>query len=259
MKIYHYTKYETFMSYISPRMVLRYSEFIKTNDYSEFSKYAILPYLPENKSLIPYQEFYKKVNQFKLLCFSADSKSKYGWNLPCMWAHYGERNKGVCIELESDKIELKGSIKSRNVLYNDDIPVIDFRKDTRFFAESKEERNLVIDEYIQKDDYKILFLKESDWSIEQEYRIVGGISEEYLDISNAITGIFFGLGSHYSDEKIISLMKNLDNANRSDINIYYLKYNSKGTKRIVDYYDIRGNQDVIAMNLAIIERKKLTT
>lgn len=246
------------MSYISPRMKLRYSEFTKTNDYSEFSKYSILPYLPEDKSLIPYQEFYKKVNQFKLLCFSEDSKSKYGWNLPCMWAHYGDRNRGVCIELELDRIELNGNVKSRQVLYVDDIPVIDFRKDARLFTESKEERNLVIDEFIQKDDYKILFLKESDWSIEQEYRIVVDINEEYLDISNAITGIYFGLGSHYNDEKIISLMKNLDNANRSDINVYFLKYNSKGQKRIVDYYDIRGNEDCITKNLAIIERNKLT-
>lgn len=91
MKIYHYTKYDTFIDKILPNKQLKFGDFKETNDPSEFIRYCNIAELnvpPKRREQFK-QSFFKEIFTYKPLCFSMDSEKQEGWQLPCMWAHMG--------------------------------------------------------------------------------------------------------------------------------------------------------------------------
>lgn len=101
---------------------------------------------------------------------------------PMMWGHYGAKGKGVCIELDYNKIHFDDKMYRKSIIYSNliknaiEIPILVNDKST-------------IEEYIIKELDNIFFTKTSDWIGENEFRVVSNVYD-YLDIKNAITNVY---------------------------------------------------------------------
>ncbi len=130
-------------------------------------------------------ECYKQVS----LCVDYDD-GLMGFASPMMWGQYARhkntRNKwvdGVCIELDEKKLVwpldyfYKGRVKYDNEV---PMPILDG-------VEIKQSD--AVNRYIEKNQSLLFFTKHKHWEHENEYRLVCK-GKDYIDVSNAITGIY---------------------------------------------------------------------
>lgn len=234
-------------------MQLKFCEFAKFNDYHEFYRYGIMPLFFDNIDLgkIPYRRFFTKINSFKSICFSVDVGSKKGWNLPCMWAHYGDNHKGVCIEIDLEKLCIDDNFLKRRVNYVESIPVNDFRNPD-YYIDSKADS--MIDELIKKNNYEILFTKESDWVVEQEFRIITNQNIDFIGISNAITGIYFGVRNRITSKRIKLFEKLLSKSTENSINLYLLHLSDLNNCQITKEQNVMDFRESEKMNKESMQR-----
>jgi len=252
MKIYHYTKFNVFVDYILNSKKLKFGDFKNTNDFREFFRYGLYPYRgPLNHSSHSlYCDFYKRVNQYKPICFSTDSKDRSGWDLPCMWAFYGDNHSGVCIELDLERISCTDNLLCDRVKYKQGLPAFEESK----ISNTNDDISQALDDYISHDDYSILFSKEKDWSVENEFRILSK-ELQYLDISDAITGVYFGYKHRAISDEIMSILNKME-----DVNTYLLQtvIDSNGFQTLFPL-DIKNYLYVSNLNEAIYIKKKQNT
>lgn len=153
------------------------------------------------------------------------SKPIFEKNFPSnelLWAHYANSHKGFCIEYDLDKLINNHSkdYDIRNVInvhYQDERPEVIESDDT--FA-------------IQK---KVFGTKSLAWKYENEIRLVFNTSGEKTIISDAITGIYFGLRISLADRRDIierTLERNIDYYQIERIDN---SYNLKPIKLIFDF------------------------
>ena len=120
---------------------------------------------------------------YKQISLSMDYDSYIkGCMSPMMWGHYGDKRRGVCIELDYMKLPLSTAmyhapvkyktVLNKEILLPNDLTTIED-----------------IDSYIIHNREDIFFTKQIDWKGENEYRIISN-TLDYLDISNAITAIY---------------------------------------------------------------------
>ena len=205
MKIYHYTNYCA-LKKILKIMCLKYGNFKNTNDPSEFLRYSSVPYsalVQVDKSLV-FETFYTKVHSYKPLSFSIDG-GRPGWQLPCMWAHYGDNHKGVCIELDLEKLSID-KIMHAKIKYIESIPVCNFLMN---YTGKEKTFSEIVDNYISHNMTTLFFSKEQDWESEQEYRLIAINENSVLNIENAITGIYLGARFEKSVRTIRSYINKL--------------------------------------------------
>jgi hypothetical protein len=205
MKLYHYTKFDTFIYHILPKMELRLGPLEGSNDPIEFSPDHTLDYnvfTQKHQEQIS-KEFRDRLKHYKFLSFCRDAKNLEGYRIPPMWAHYAENHNGVCIELDSSKlpkaITSNKKYTGKRVSYKNKIyfPTIN-----SFFPAPKdnEEVNNYIDRGVTCADNffreKHLFRKLPVWKYENEYRIVYRSSSEeevFIDIKDAIKTVYLGI------------------------------------------------------------------
>lgn len=233
-------------------MRLKYGNFKETNDPTEFIRYTSVPYSPlvqMDKSLV-FEPFYSKIHTFKLLCFSKDGDNRKGWQLPCMWAHYGDDHKGVCIELDLDKIKLNANILHNQIYYTESIPI-------SFFLDERhgDEKDVceIVDNYVKENIKTLFFNKELDWSNEQEYRLISDSKDVYLDIRNAISGIYFGARCDINKKPIKSLLNDID---LLGVEIYNMAMKRDGKFQNLGCYDVRSYKEVERLNKEILIKLK---
>ena len=239
--LYHYTTMEKAYNILCSNE-LWFSDLTSTNDMFEqkvkISFKDVKKLHSEKDESIEYRATVAKINEvrkymdrsrtsIKLLCFSRDvefstlnDQSAYtklqesltsdlrainvigrGFSLPRMWAQYASDNKGVCFIFNKNKIlrkvkRLGHSFMSGNVEYHPlyspyRMPVDEFNKT-----------------YELRYD---LFSKLSDWSSENEYRIIltNNIGEKTVKLKNireAIEGIVFGANTDDANTTIINLL-----------------------------------------------------
>ena len=99
-----------------------------------------------------------------------------------MWGHYGDKRKGVCIELDFSKLNFTQNMIWGNVRYTNELKAT---IDIPYNLNSKKD----IRNFIMKNKKEIFFTKSTDWKGENEFRIVSN-NRDYLDISNAISAIY---------------------------------------------------------------------
>ncbi|MBE6317582.1 MAG: DUF2971 domain-containing protein [Bacteroidales bacterium] len=184
MKLYHYTKYNTLVKYILPTMKLKLSSLFNTNDPTEGRPIFVYGEADPNHhnieqdSLAPKTMYFNEYKKYKFVSFCGNKNNIEGWRISSMWAHYAQNHKGVCIEIDTDKLIVPDTIKGCWIDYNGKFPPPFTR-----------EQN--IEQYFQDNDKFILYTKSPEWEYEQEYRFISS-SEEYLDITGAITHIYCG-------------------------------------------------------------------
>ena len=217
MKLYHYTKFDTFIYDILPKMQLKFFPFSSSNDPFEFSfpctmdfnQFVIANY---NEIL---NEFDRQLLKYRMICFCKDSRNIDGYKLPTMWAHYAEKHSGICIEFNIEKLNFqyfkKGTIIKRSVHYNNN------KNAKRItFQSSETNGNVLVNELVLKGvlnslkeyESSFLFYKLSDWKTENEYRIVYKTESNediFLDINDAISCIYVGVRESKKMHKSVKL------------------------------------------------------
>ncbi len=103
-----------------------------------------------------------------------------------MWGHYAKNENGVCIEIDSDMLNLDG-IECKEVYYTPKIATL-----TIFQDDINKHFNL--ERYINYYKDRIFFTKHESWKYENEYRMITRIGENtkeiFLPIQNAVNKVF---------------------------------------------------------------------
>lgn len=174
-KMYHYTKLETFYKIWESKTLL-FSDVKGTNDILEANKDF------RGYSVYQLKQIGEIVNSYKQISFKLDDDSYMkGGMSNLMWGHYGDNGRGVCIELDFEKLNFGDSIMHQEISYEDTMSVL---KMPQGICTPEDCENFLL-----KNKTKIFFTKLKQWEAENEYRFVSK-KEEKLDISNAITAIW---------------------------------------------------------------------
>jgi len=183
-KLYHYTNLDSFIK-IWENQTLKFGVISGVNDINEYSKRISTSLY--NGTLIEIGQRIRIaaeiINSYKQISFTKDYDSYIkGCMSPMMWGHYGAKGKGVCIELDYNKIHFDDKMYRKSIIYSNlikntiEVPILVNDKST-------------IEEYIIKELDNIFFTKTSDWIGENEFRVVSN-KHDFLDISNAITNVY---------------------------------------------------------------------
>lgn len=178
-KIYHTTSLNSFML-IWAKKRLKFAQLTGLNDMKEMT----LSTSHENPQLLPLEFAMQYVRKsYKQISFTMDfNTSIKGYASPLIWGVYGDKNNGVCIELDYGKLNLPENCFCGIVQYTD-----------KTMHQIIIPRNIVsvnsLRSYIREHQRELFFLKDECWKYENEYRIISD-SNDYLDISNAITAVY---------------------------------------------------------------------
>lgn len=195
MKLYHYTSVESFEK-IWDSKSLKFSQCKTTNDSFERNKSLRLSWdsFPDTKDKEIINDFFlslfNEIEEYHQISLTKDYDNLKGFASPMMWGQYartklpnGIWQDGVCIELDSSKIRrpefhyYEGEIEYKELV---PMPCI-------FGINPKDPQ--AADKYVSMNKDLLFFTKHIHWNNENEYRIVCK-GKEYLDISEAITGIY---------------------------------------------------------------------
>lgn len=178
-KIYHTTSLHSFML-IWAKKRLRFSPLTGVNDIKEID----VSIINENPRLLPMLFAMQDVRKaYKQISFTMDFDSAIkGYASPLIWGIYGDKNNGVCIELDYDKLKLPTSCFCGIVEYKENAKGrIELPKDIATVNSLKS--------FIQTHQKELFFVKDKCWEHENEYRIICD-TDEYLDIADAITSVY---------------------------------------------------------------------
>lgn len=146
-------------------------------------------------------------SKIQAVCFS-HSESCNGFANEMMWAQYANNHKGICIEIDVELFIKQNNHRSlfkfENIIYNP-------KKDEWVHWNKSLNKEENIDLHIRR-NYETLFLTKSHyWEKEYEKRLLV-ISNDYcfFDISESLTGIYFGLSTDREQESTIEQLVNVD-------------------------------------------------
>lgn len=117
-----------------------------------------------------------------------------------MWSHYGDKHKGICIEFETDEIDLKNS--RENLLPSKVNYSLEFPEHDPFIEHDM--RSLY-------DSFRtnILLTKAKVWEYEHEFRFLSGRHGKHHFNQKAIKKIIFGAQCSFEDrEKVLQTLRN---------------------------------------------------
>ena len=178
-KLYHYTSFDSFVK-IWLSKCLRFSPVSNVNDIQEKVIEASISN-PEQLELA--KSFIAIRKSFKQVSFTMDYDSYMKGSMsPMMWGLYADKTKGVCIELDYNKIQfphncLKGIVRYKAILnkYNGISPNVKTESD--------------LNRFIRKNQKELFFTKNNCWAGENEYRVLSN-EDDYLNIENAINAVY---------------------------------------------------------------------
>ena len=224
--IFHFTKKDTFIEYILPNFQLKFGLLKNTNDPRETKTFG---FGAVNGNFEAGNEITDKENKNKMLsgllkdkvkviCFSTDYKidNEYfdGYNLPRMWAHYGDNHKGVCLEIDLDILIEENSAIFKNIHSSK----VNYTHNFMYpYVEYDQLRQYGIEQYIA--NFKLLhrdylyFTKHIDWETERELRLLyfsNFMIDEYVSIRKSLKTIILGIDFDKTElPKIIEQTKNI--------------------------------------------------
>ena len=198
-KLYHTTSLNSFML-IWAKKRLKFAPLTGVNDIKEQS----LLISHQSPQLLPMLYAMQDIRKaYKQISFTMDFNSLIkGYASPLIWGVYGDKNNGVCIELDYEKLRLPKNCFNDIVEYKDKlINRIEIPKDVVTINGLKA--------FIREHQKDLFFVKEKCWEYENEYRIISD-TDEYLDISNAITAVYVANIDGLAFDIVDELLKNTD-------------------------------------------------
>ena len=178
-RLYHFTSFDTFVK-IWLTKKLRFSPTKNVNDILE-ARTSVALHNPQQQPLM--YAFFDCKEKYKQISLTMDYDSyMYGCMAPMMWGYYADKRKGVCIQLDFEKLNLAKPLIFGPVRY-----VKYLQHSVYLDPQIKSIQDL--NKFIRKNKQTLFFTKDKSWAGENEYRILSDC-EEFLDITNAITCIY---------------------------------------------------------------------
>lgn len=177
-KLYHFTSFDVFTR-IWVSKELKYGNIINVNDIQESMKYFSVHNLTQLPIMCAFKD---TLSSYRQISFTMDNDSYLkGFMNTMMWGYYGDKSNGVCIEFDYDKIRLPKNAVSGVVKYTDFPPQYTELPDLKTLKQ--------VNQFISKNLKKLFFYKQTGWKGENEFRVINK-GDEYLNIDNAITGVY---------------------------------------------------------------------
>lgn len=204
--LFHYTRAENYRKILDEHTILL-NNINKTNDPYENKKFDFFDVSEIRKDNEVYEGdeqqrwFFSQLNRIKnriikSLSFSQgvynfknlNEKNRPGYFLPRMWAQYGDNSKGVCFVFDKEKIlkKLKNALETNYYFFSDSIEYKDItetayssllekiikqrRRDV--FGHKNADKQELMTKNIIDHIHDYYFVKDSDWSGENEFRII---------------------------------------------------------------------------------------
>lgn len=258
--IYHYTRFETFMSYLWPSGCIRTNFLRQMNDPRELLGWSFgsrnLPYEKifegyySDKTHIDCQLKYGNMikDRYQVLCCSGAKET--GWNNEMMWAHYGGLHSGVCLEFDEDILLANLAAKYPDADYY--LENIDYSSPPKEPwinwqpVKSQEENMSEISVRLVKD---MTLTKSNFWEREDERRLVCENVEYqiFIPIQQALKTVHLGVTFNKNGKEMVeSVFKSLDDRCKLSILIYQhnqferwgIRLNSNGKIDTCDFDDL---------------------
>ena len=203
-RLYHYTSFDNAMAIIATGK-LRFSQLCNLNDINEayrpeyigIDKTASISDFDKGFSTLDKGVITKAIQKFQQISLSMDSDDNYGFAISPMWGHYAQKGTGICIVFDKNKLIRK--------LNPDDYGIVQYKKERDGSIIIPLENTEDCTGYINSHKREIFFTKTSDWSYEQEFRIVKMSKRKtnrYLDIKDAIIAVI--INTNREGENILS-------------------------------------------------------
>lgn len=241
-KIYHYTTLSTAIEFILPAMTLRTNFLDQMNGPKENQKWSF------GSVNLPYETLYSELNyitnpdnaHFKsMYLFGKDVKSKIqatcfvysekysGYDNEMMWAQYSDNHRGICLEIDTDLFLEENKqldiFKFQNVNYEP-------KKDEWVHWNQNLSKNQNIDQYIKQNFENLLLSKSHYWEKEFEKRLLILANDFcYLNIKESLTGIYYGLSTHYGYD--LAIQQFTDPTKTKIYNVYFEENRLKRMER----------------------------
>ncbi len=182
--VYHYTSIEKLVLILGT-FQLKMNTLKNVNDPRERMK--IFPVVDvKAKNAYKGLRFLQKrdINTNTITCFSGDSKETKGFDLPTMWAHYGDNYRGVSLKIcpVTFMEENKGALSFDKVCYEKPVAKITVEGEMSL----EELRRL------------LFFSKRPDWNSEQEWRLLSINNQKMCNIQKSLKAIILGLDFNYA-------------------------------------------------------------
>lgn len=195
MKLYHYTSLESFWKiWVTKELLFASSNVPSNNDYFERNKSLYFDsnegykYISEVLMNSSKKRTPNPLNLYRQISFTMDySIDKYGFETlgclsPMMWGQYADRGRGVCIELDSEALDIKPDVIWAKA--------IDYVENLNSFSVTTENLESIetMNEAIYKQRDTIFFQKSIHWKAENEFRLVSKDVRK-LNIKDAVRKI----------------------------------------------------------------------
>lgn len=197
-RLYHFTSFDTFVK-IWLTKKLRFSPTKNVNDILEVRTSVSLHNHQQQPLIYAYLDCKAK---FKQISLTMDYDSyMYGCMAPMMWGYYADKRKGVCIQLDYEKLAL-----SKPLLYGP-VRYVKYLPHTVYL-----DRNIKsirdINRFIHRNKKTLFFTKDKSWAGENEFRILSD-TRDFLDIADAISCVYL---TEYDSTECLLVEKLVDNA-----------------------------------------------
>ncbi len=207
---YHFTKIETAVFHILPRLQLKLSPFLSSNDPKEtqtFGYWSIYEDCSDAERVNIEAAFknYLKVN-LKQLCFSDNyivRHNKTNWQNcgaihPTMWSHYANNSRGICLGIDKKQFLIDNpSLIAKKVKYVKLLkyPRLDYQK-------WQIEKDVYFKKFVLENSKTLLFQKHFHWKSEDETKCIEIGQRDYCTIRNSLKFVFVG-SEHNPDVNLV--------------------------------------------------------
>lgn len=240
--IAHYTKAETAIEHILPTNLLRFSALTKTNDPKENLERSIdinctRAHATDLENIHQLaSESYKTYTRISCFARAKEGASPYRFSFfrTRMWAQYAQNNQGVCLLFERDTLfrTIKKQVGGESLIVQNEIEYLDldelyhlYPHDDLVTIDYERIKTLGVSAAIReniKANSPTFFRKDSDWSGEQEYRVLvfdPRLEGEYAyyDLEQSLKAVI--LGTRFNPKSILRMQENLP----KDVALFQLK------------------------------------
>jgi len=208
MPLFHYTSLSTFMDHILTSGMLRSSSLSTMNDPRESHPWSMgsinLPlerffpgYYSDETHIDCQFKFGQMVKDgFQVICFSGANYR--GWDNEMMWAHYADRQRGVCLEFDEDQLVASVRENFSGLLFElQEVNYVRERKEKPWI--NWNERLSVAENfnnYLAIICREVVFHKSQFWEREDEKRLLflNHAESLLLPFGDALKAVHIGLG-----------------------------------------------------------------
>ncbi len=158
-KLYHYTSFGTALNILETNE-LWFNHLKNLNDINELYR----PLFYEKLSPKIEKQAKQEIEKYQQISLTKDF-CRMGFDIPAMWGHYGDKGKGVCFIFNKEK--LLNNLSS--YIYHGEVEYVGPEYPFSVFFEVRDDK---IVPFTNEDIDEFFFKKTSDWSYEQEYRLL---------------------------------------------------------------------------------------